>query len=103
MLFRSQWAELFREWDVVAAPVYGVTAFPHDASPFATRTQMIDGVETSYQAQIAWPAVATFPHLPATSVPIARTKQGLPIGAQLIGPFLEDLTTIHLAGMLEEV
>ncbi len=100
---RRQWAELFREWDIVAAPAYGVTAFPHDASSFATRIQIIDGVETSYMAQIAWPAVATFPHLPATSVPIARSAAGLPIGAQLIGPFLEDLTTIHLAGLLEEV
>lgn len=60
-------------------------------------------METSYQAQIAWPAVATFPHLPATSAPIAVSSEGLPIGAQLIGPFLEDLTTIHLAGLLERV
>ena len=102
-VMRRQWAELFREWDIIAAPAYGVTAFPHDAAPFAERIQVIDGVETSYQAQIAWPAVATFPHLPATSVPIARTAAGLPIGAQLIGPYLEDLTTIHLAGLLEEV
>ncbi len=100
---RRQWADLFREWDIVAAPAYGVTAFAHDASPFAERIQNIDGAETTYMAQIAWPAVATFPHLPATSVPIARSAEGLPIGAQLIGPFLEDLTTIHLAGLLEEV
>ena len=102
-VMRRQWAHLFREWDIVAAPVYGVTAFPHDASPFAARIQTIDGVETSYMAQIAWPAVATFPHLPATSVPIARTAGGLPIGVQLIGPYLEDRSTIHLAGLLEEV
>jgi hypothetical protein len=34
-------------------------------------------------------------------LPIARSPEGLPIGAQLIGGFLEDRTTIALAGMIE--
>jgi amidase len=42
------------------------------------------------------------PHLPATAAPIGRTRQGLPIGAQFIGPFLEDLTTIAFAGLLSD-
>ena len=40
------------------------------------------------------------PHLPATAAPIGRSRDGLPIGAQFIGPFLEDLTTIAFAGQL---
>jgi amidase len=40
------------------------------------------------------------PHLPATAAPIGRTRDGLPIGAQFIGPFLEDLTTIAFAGQV---
>jgi len=102
-VMRRRWAELFREWDVVAAPVYGVAAFPHDDRPQVERTLIIDGSATRYMDQIAWPGVATFPHLPATSVPIARTAEGMPIGVQLIGPYLEDRTTIHLAGLLEHV
>jgi amidase len=38
--------------------------------------------------------------LPATAVPAGRTTQGLPTGVQLIGPYLEDRTTIALAQML---
>ena len=34
--------------------------------------------------------------------PIGLTKGGLPIGAQIIGPYLEDRTTIAFAGLLEQ-
>jgi amidase len=100
---KRRWAELFREWDAVIAPAFGVVAFPHDDAPQMGRVHVIDGKRTDYMDQIAWPGVATFPHLPATSVPIAKTADGLPIGVQVIGPYLEDRTTIRLAGLLEQV
>jgi amidase len=33
--------------------------------------------------------------------PIGRSPSGLPIGVQIIGPFLEDRTTIAFAGLME--
>jgi amidase len=45
--------------------------------------------------------MATLACLPATAVPIGKTKAGLPIGVQIIGPYLEDRTTIAFAGMVE--
>jgi amidase len=39
--------------------------------------------------------------LPATTLPIGRSANGLPIGAQIIGGFLEDRTTIAFAGLIE--
>lgn len=39
--------------------------------------------------------------LPATIVPIERTPTGLPIGVRIIGPYLEDRTTIALAALIE--
>ena len=44
---------------------------------------------------------ATTPGLPATVAPVELSKAGLPIGAQIIGPYLEDRTTIAFAGLLE--
>jgi amidase len=32
--------------------------------------------------------------LPATVAPIESAKDGLPVGAQIVGPYLEDRTTI---------
>ncbi len=98
---RRRWAELFRAFDVVLAPAFGVVAFPHDEGDFNSRVHTIDGVETPYGAQVAWPGMATFANLPATAVPIGATQSGLPIGAQIIGPYLEDRTPLAFASMIE--
>lgn len=98
---RRRWAELFRAFDVVIAPTFGVVAFPHDEGDFNSRIHTIDGVDTAYGAQVAWPGLATFANLPATAVPIGATKSGLPIGAQIIGPYLEDRTPLAFAAMIE--
>jgi amidase len=101
-VIRRQWDAFFQTFDVVIAPCYATPAFPHIAAPDPwpglNRTLSIDGVEVPYAPQHAWPLLAGMPQLPATAVPIGRTRSGLPIGAQFIGPFLEDLTTIAFAG-----
>jgi amidase len=98
---RRQWQALFEDFDAVVTPAFGTVAYPHvEAQDMAAATLLIDGAATPYGAQIAWPAVATFANLPATSAPIGRTPQGLPIGMQVIGPFLHDRTTIAVAGWL---
>jgi amidase len=103
LAIRRRWATLFETFDVVLAPVFGVVAFPHDDAPFGERTHLIDGEVTSYGAQVAWPGMATLANLPATAAPIGATKAGLPIGVQIIGPYLEDRTTIAFAGLIADL
>jgi amidase len=98
---RRQWAAVFETFDVVLAPAFGVVAFPHDERPMPERRHVIDGAETLYLDQIAWPGMATLANLPATAAPIGATKAGLPIGVQVIGPYLGDRTTIAFAAHLE--
>ncbi|HEY2389027.1 MAG TPA: amidase family protein [Candidatus Binatia bacterium] len=98
---RRQWAALFDAFDVVLAPTFGTVAFPHIAEPdWGKRTLTINGAPTGYGDQLAWPGTATFPGLPATCAPIATSADGLPIGMQIIGPWLEDRTTIAFAQAL---
>lgn len=98
---RRQWARLFEAFDVVVVPAFGTVAFPHDDEPDGQkRVLTIDGEATPYFSQIAWPGVALLPHLPATAAPIGFTRGGLPIGAQIVGPYLEDRTAITFAGLL---
>jgi amidase len=97
-----QWGELFREWDIVLCPPMPTPAFPHDHMPEGRARHIdIDGEPHPYQDQLAWPGVATLAGLPATTAPLERTATGLPIGVQIIGPYLEDRTPIAFAALLE--
>jgi amidase len=99
---RARWQALFRDVDVLLCPVMPTPAFPHDHSPESTRRLMIDGQSVVYADQIIWCAPATPVGLPATVAPIARSPEGLPIGVQIVGGYLQDLTTIAFAGHIEQ-
>ena len=99
---RTQWRALFGAFDAVICPTAPTTAFPHDHSPDQdARRIAIDGKAYPYVDQLIWSGVATAPGLPATAAPIAMSADGLPIGVQIIGPFLEDRTPLRLAGLIE--
>ncbi|WP_440639628.1 amidase [Bradyrhizobium sp. PUT101] len=100
---QQKWHQLFREFDAVIYPAAAVPAFPHDQSePFDARQLDIDGKLYDYSdACFIWADPASTCGLPATAVPIERTASGLPIGVQIIGPYLEDRTTIALAELIE--
>lgn len=97
------WAALFEDVDIVLTPPFGTPAFPHiEDMNWETSALEIDGKATPYRAQVAWAAVATFPGLPATAAPIAKTKEGLPIGIQIIANQYEDRTSLFFAKLLEQ-
>lgn len=100
---QQQWSRFFREWDIVLYPAAAVPAFPQDHSlPIDARHIEIDGKAYPYSdACYVWADPATSCGLPATAAPIGRSPTGLPIGAQIIGPYLEDRTTIAFAELLE--
>jgi amidase len=99
---RLRWSELFGEWDVVLCPPMSTPAFPHDhgLNREARRIE-IDGLLFPYEDQIVWPSVATLPGLPATVTPIDPLNSRLPIGVQIIGPYLEDRTPLAFAALIE--
>ena len=73
-------------------------------SPFRTTTRRnspafldVDGARVPYFDQTVWAGIATLNGLPATTAPIGRAANGLPIGAPVIGGFLDDPTTIASA------
>jgi len=96
---RVQCRAFFEQFDAIVCPPFGCAAFPHDAEPdFDRRTLVIDGRATPYGAQGAWSTLATLAGLPATVAPVAQ--DGLPLGVQIIGPYLEDRSTIALARLV---
>jgi amidase len=99
---RARWNALFADIDVILCPAMPTVAFPHDHTPKLEERQLdVDGRKISYGNQVAWAALATVNGFPATTMPIGRTAGGLPIGAQIVGGYLRDRTTIAFAGLLE--
>jgi amidase len=99
---RAQWRELFKNFDAVICPIMPTPAYPHDHSPEQEARHIdIDGKDHVYLDQLAWPGIATLPGLPATAIPIGFSPDGLPIGVQIVGPWLEDRTPLRLAELIE--
>jgi amidase len=96
-----QWRQLFREWDLVVCPVLPITAFPHDDAEIDQRVIDVDGRKIPYGLQAIWSGLATLSGLPATAIPIGLGSSGLPVGLQLIGPYLEDRTPLAFAQLAE--
>lgn len=97
----DRWRRLFRDWDVVLCQAMPTTAFAHDHREKTLRRPSIDGTEVPYGDQAMWNSIATLAGLPVTTMPIGRSDEGLPIGMQIIGPCLEDRTTIAFAELVE--
>ncbi|PJI39009.1 amidase [Ferrovibrio sp.] len=96
------WRRFFRDWDILLCPVMPTPALAHDHRPVAERTVMIDGRAVPYGELPLWSSIATLTGLPSTAFPVGISAQGLPVGAQAIGPFLEDRTTITFADLVAQ-
>ena len=108
-LFRS-WRDFFGRYDIVICPVMPVVAYPHDhrgtdqndpISGAESRSMMVNGSLRDYWDGLQWPSLAVVANLPATAVPTGRFIDGLPVGVQLIGPYLEDRTPLRFAQLIE--
>ncbi len=101
---RATWQAFFREFDVLLCPASPVCAFAHDHSDdLMARTVTVNGSPRWYWEQLAWISLATLAYLPATVAPVGRSTTGLPVGVQIIGPWLEDRTCIAFAKALADV
>ncbi|HEX7038183.1 MAG TPA: amidase family protein [Pseudomonadales bacterium] len=98
---RMAWRDFFRDWDVVIAPMTLDVAFPHQTAVYHERTLTVDNETVPYFYNILFPMLAIFTGLPSTAFPAGLDAQGLPVGLQVIGPYLEDRTTLRFAQLVE--
>ncbi|MBL6635052.1 MAG: amidase [Ilumatobacteraceae bacterium] len=103
-LRRRNWDRFFNDYDVLLAPTAFIAAFEHvDGGNLYTRTLEVDGSTRPYADLIAWTTQFGYVYLPATVVPAGRTPSGLPVGLQIVGPFMGDRTTLEFGRLVESV
>jgi amidase len=106
---RRAWARFFESYDVILCPIMPTVAFPHDQSGTGpghiaqySRTVTVDGKSVPYLNGLQWPGLVTVANLPATAIPTGRRIDGMPMGLQAVGPYLEDRTPIRFAHLAEQ-
>ncbi len=99
--YRQSYRDFFKEFDVLLTPATLVPPFPHPTQAVVDRLLHINGKTVEFDCLSFYPGVASLVGHGATAFPIGFTTDGLPIGAQAIGPFLEDYTPIRFAQAME--
>jgi amidase len=102
------WRRFFERFDVILCPIMPTVAFPHDHSGEGpghvqqySRTTLVDGQPVPYMNGLQWPGLVTVANLPATAIPTGRRIDGMPMGVQAVGPYLEDRTPLRFAQLVE--
>jgi amidase len=77
-------------------------AFRHDTErPMEDRVVEIDGAPVRYLLTTAWCCAIGSALLPVVTLPTGLNRAGLPVGVQVIGPFLSDLRLLRIAELLD--
>jgi amidase len=101
---RDVWASWFEDHDILLCPVIAAPAFEHDQEgDILTRTLEVDGVRRSHIELVQWAGLIGVVGLPSAVPPIGRTVAGLPVGVQVVAPYLCDRDAVHAAGLVAEV
>lgn len=98
--YRQSFRDFFRDWDVLITPNHCVNAFPHDPRPVGERDLVVNGRSVDAAVETVFPALASLGGQPATAFPVGLDRDGLPIGLQAIGPYLEDHTPLRFVELL---
>lgn len=103
---RQRWAEFFEGIDVLLCPVSPVPAFKHvhsDQGSNWANSVLADFGDRPYRHMLRWNTLIGSAYLPVTVPPIGRTDGGLPVGIQVVAPYLHDRTAIEFARRISEV
>lgn len=88
-LMANDWQAAWASCDVIAAPVAAGPAWRADGS--------VADMRAAERAALAYTAPAALAGLPALSLPVGHSPEGLPLGLQLIGPYLQEQRLLNLA------
>lgn len=88
-----------QNFDFLITPTTASAAFPIDTYG----PSLIAGKALPPSAWVPFSALANFTGLPAASVPIGFTRDGRPIGLQIMGRHLDDRGVLALSAIVESL
>lgn len=92
--------QFLRGYDALAFPVIGLASFPVETE----YPEAVDGVPcTDYVEWLKFSYLATTVGLPAISIPIGFTKNGAPMGIQMIGQPRGEAGLLQIAAVMEQI
>jgi len=104
LLHRRAWTSYFKTHDAFLMPTAFTTAFEHvQTEPLEFRAIKTPDGDRAYTDLLFWISFATMTGCPATIAPIGLAANGLPVGIQIMGPYMEDATPISIAGLMADV
>lgn len=95
---RASFVELFQKFDAIITPTVAVTAFKAGT----LGVDRIDGIPVDDHlgwSPFSWPINLT--GLPAATIPCGFDSAGLPIGLQIIAPWLDEAVILRIAAAFE--
>ena len=99
---KSKMREFFQSYDALIMPVSPTPAFAHDTSgSVSSRKLKVNDENVPYASNLSWIALATMCHLPVVTIPVGRTRDGLPVGIQIVGAQGEDARILDIAEACE--
>jgi len=105
-MVRTAWTEFFSNIDVLLCPVTCVPPFKHvhsaEGSNFS-QAVLSDYGSRPYRELLYWNSLIGSAYLPVTTVPVGHTEAGLPVGVQIVAPYLSDWTALAFARCVEDI
>lgn len=105
LVSRRAWGDYFRTHDGFLMPTSPIPAFLHDHNQIPLTERVLTTPQTKVEADdmMFWTNAGNLLGFPATVAPVGQTPDGLPVGTQILGPYLEDATPIAVAGHVADV
>lgn len=101
---RLIWQEYFKTYDAFLMPANCVPAFAHNHDRNMWGRLIESSDKSRYYAEaFKWISIATLAGLPVTVMPVGKTKGNLPVGIQIMAPYMEDGTSLDLAMKMENI
>jgi aspartyl-tRNA(Asn)/glutamyl-tRNA(Gln) amidotransferase subunit A len=95
---KDGYAEFFQKYDALLTPVLPIPSFKHNQAEL-----LIDGQTVNVMGIMSATTPLSVTGLPGVSMRFGTSKEGMPIGVQIVGSWQTESTILHIASLLEQV